>query len=487
MNGFIKGKGLVQVKDASDAKLITLKNLEAGIELECKVPRYMQSYKACVTEYESKRPRSCLKNISSILKDSPYSAKFMVMKAKSLLLMNDIEGVLSTCALAQTVIESSDQNLCLRLAYLESMCLYEMGKLEEALRLMQQQKTELFTDAEVNKVSQIQKLMGFKAEGNQLYSSQKYVEAVQQYTDALLIDPSNKKFSAILLSNRAAAHMKLDDFENAIFDCDAALQRDPLYSKALLRRARARVCSGSLNHLVKAKEDFEKVQKQTNDDLSADLAQVDRLIKEFKEPKKRRSVRGIPKPTSDKTKLPKTRPNSSSQKAAERPTSSASRRSTDQQKTTKDKSNQNAKDDANQEKQSWKEKQEQNWRDWTRSKQRTRTNDSHSTKNNDSSSKKSSKPNGQSFSTAAPEWLQNGKTKDYYKILNLERLCDDRQKIKKSFHKLALQLHPDKNRKASQSAQDEASSKFKLVSEAYSVLGDDAKREQYQRFFKCTS
>jgi curved DNA-binding protein len=66
--------------------------------------------------------------------------------------------------------------------------------------------------------------------------------------------------------------------------------------------------------------------------------------------------------------------------------------------------------------------------------------------------------------------------KDYYKILGIERSAtqDD---IKKAFRKLAHEYHPDKNK-----GNEEASKKFKEASEAYSVLGDENKRKQYDTF-----
>jgi len=63
--------------------------------------------------------------------------------------------------------------------------------------------------------------------------------------------------------------------------------------------------------------------------------------------------------------------------------------------------------------------------------------------------------------------------KDYYKILGVERGASE-DEIKKAFRKLAHAYHPDK------SGGDEA--KFKEVSEAYSVLSDKKKRQQYDMF-----
>ena len=63
--------------------------------------------------------------------------------------------------------------------------------------------------------------------------------------------------------------------------------------------------------------------------------------------------------------------------------------------------------------------------------------------------------------------------KDYYQILNVDKTASE-EDIKKSYKKLALQYHPDKN-----PGNDEACEKFKEVSEAYSVLSNKDKRAQY--------
>ncbi len=70
---------------------------------------------------------------------------------------------------------------------------------------------------------------------------------------------------------------------------------------------------------------------------------------------------------------------------------------------------------------------------------------------------------------AQREWFE----KDYYKVLGVK---DDAvpKEITKAYRKLARQLHPDKN--PGDSASEE---KFKDVSAAYDVLGDDAKRKEY--------
>lgn len=63
--------------------------------------------------------------------------------------------------------------------------------------------------------------------------------------------------------------------------------------------------------------------------------------------------------------------------------------------------------------------------------------------------------------------------KDYYKILGVEKGASQ-EEIKKAFRKLAHQHHPDKK------GGDEA--KFKELNEAWQVLGDETKRQQYDQF-----
>ena len=62
--------------------------------------------------------------------------------------------------------------------------------------------------------------------------------------------------------------------------------------------------------------------------------------------------------------------------------------------------------------------------------------------------------------------------RDYYEVLGVQRGASKDQ-IKDSYRKLAMQFHPDRNKSP------EAEEKFKEISEAYAVLSDDEKRQQY--------
>jgi len=75
----------------------------------------------------------------------------------------------------------------------------------------------------------------------------------------------------------------------------------------------------------------------------------------------------------------------------------------------------------------------------------------------------------------AKKLLKISLRKDYYKILEVEKIANPRE-IKKSYHRLALMWHPDKN-----PDNEEAAKKFNDIIEAYEVLSDEVKRGKYDR------
>ncbi len=66
--------------------------------------------------------------------------------------------------------------------------------------------------------------------------------------------------------------------------------------------------------------------------------------------------------------------------------------------------------------------------------------------------------------------------RDYYEVLGVSKDVDERT-LKKAYHKLAMQFHPDKN-----PGDKQAEESFKEASEAYSNLSDADKRAHYDRF-----
>lgn len=65
--------------------------------------------------------------------------------------------------------------------------------------------------------------------------------------------------------------------------------------------------------------------------------------------------------------------------------------------------------------------------------------------------------------------------RDYYEVLGVDKTATDKE-IKKAYRKLARKYHPDV---VGEDEKEEATEKFKEISEAYAVLSDEDKRHRY--------
>ena len=72
---------------------------------------------------------------------------------------------------------------------------------------------------------------------------------------------------------------------------------------------------------------------------------------------------------------------------------------------------------------------------------------------------------------ASQDWFD----KDFYKVLGVDKTASDAE-LKKTYRKLARQYHPDSN-----PGDAAAESRFKEISEAYSVLSDKEQRQEYDQ------
>lgn len=98
-----------------------------------------------------------------------------------------------------------------------------------------------------------------KNEGNNKFKDGLYEDAADTYTKGLKMCPiSYNKDRAILYANRAAARAKLNEEQKkaSINDCDMALILDPLYLKAIQRRAKFHQ---ELDNLDEAFKDYKRV------------------------------------------------------------------------------------------------------------------------------------------------------------------------------------------------------------------------------------
>ncbi|XAR58509.1 hypothetical protein NMG60_11013935 [Bertholletia excelsa] len=108
-----------------------------------------------------------------------------------------------------------------------------------------------------------------KLEGNRLFADRKYEEALSQYDHALQVAPdvpSSVEIRSICHANRAICFLKLEKYQDTIKECTKALELNPSYLKALLRRGEA---YEKLEHFEEAIADMKKILELDPSDVQA--------------------------------------------------------------------------------------------------------------------------------------------------------------------------------------------------------------------------
>ena len=135
--------------------------------------------------------------------------------------------------------------------------LNEVSKEDQAEQLLKERTEREEKLSEDEKLELKSKAVELKKEGNALYLSGDNAEAISKYDKALDTCPLiYKEDRAMLLSNKAAALIKMDEKEKAIEECSKAIEMNPDYVKALSRRAQAYEDTDKPHEAFK---DFEKV------------------------------------------------------------------------------------------------------------------------------------------------------------------------------------------------------------------------------------
>lgn len=117
--------------------------------------------------------------------------------------------------------------------------------------------------------------LALKDEGNEALKAGHYTEAIHHYSTALSHLPDN----AIILSNRALAYIKLENYGLAIQDATHAIQSDASYPKGYYRRGSAEF---ALGRAKAARKDFRAVCKlrPKDRDARAKLALCEKAVRE---------------------------------------------------------------------------------------------------------------------------------------------------------------------------------------------------------------
>ncbi|XP_038564154.1 tetratricopeptide repeat protein 1 [Micropterus salmoides] len=120
---------------------------------------------------------------------------------------------------------------------------------------------------EEEKESRRQQSLSLKENGNGLFKAGDWLEAERSYKEALVLCPvCFSRERAVLFSNRAAARLHLGLKDLAISDCTRAIELNPDYVRALLRRAELYEQTEKLDEAL---EDYKKVLDRDPNQTSA--------------------------------------------------------------------------------------------------------------------------------------------------------------------------------------------------------------------------
>jgi len=114
-----------------------------------------------------------------------------------------------------------------------------------------------------------------KAEGNQAIKDKDFDLAIDKFTQAIAIDPSNHVF----YSNRSAAYASKKDWDNALKDAEKTIEVKPDWPKGYSRKGAALHGQGDLLKAYEAYEEGLKIDPN-NAPLKASLASVEKAMEQ---------------------------------------------------------------------------------------------------------------------------------------------------------------------------------------------------------------
>eukprot|EP01060_Flectonema_neradi_P010377 TRINITY_DN17457_c1_g1_i1.p1 TRINITY_DN17457_c1_g1~~TRINITY_DN17457_c1_g1_i1.p1 ORF type:complete len:485 (+),score=97.63 TRINITY_DN17457_c1_g1_i1:48-1457(+) len=210
------------------------KNSEAKADIESikQDQSRLESAKASMANFEYSAARNSLNHI---LEHCEGSREVLILKARC-----NIHSNPEIAARDMRNILQSNQNDSEALAIRGKALLYSgMANVSSA---MQHFRQALSLDPDFTEAAKLLKAArrfeNVKQEANDLFKARQYEEADEKYTEALLIDPQNKKLNSVLFNNRAANRMSLKRYEDALKDVNKAIEADEYFTKALVRRSR---------------------------------------------------------------------------------------------------------------------------------------------------------------------------------------------------------------------------------------------------------
>lgn len=222
--------------------------------------------------------------------------KWQLIRGEAYLKMGNANALGEAQSVAMSLLRKNDKDP--EALVLRGRALYGQGNNEKALQHFRQALNcdPDFRDG-VKYLRMVQKLDRLKEEGNVAFKSGKHRQAVDLYSQALEVDPSNKGTNSKILQNRAMASIKIKEYKSAVADCNRALALDPAYLKARKTLARALGASGDWEAALK---EFKSVQETNPSEpgISKDIRDAELELKKSKR-KDYYKILGVEKEASD--------------------------------------------------------------------------------------------------------------------------------------------------------------------------------------------
>merc|ERR1712183_491165 len=210
--------------------------------------------------YQAKDYRKSLWCLDKTLEVATHSSTIKTSRAECLAFLGRYAEASET---ANSVLQIDNMNA--DAIYVRGLCLYYEDNVDRAFSHFTQ--VLRFAPDHVRAKEIYKKAKSLKAkkeEGNAAFKAGNLDEAYKLYSEALLIDPCNRSTNAKLHFNRATVAAKLKKTGECLTDCDKALELDPNYTKAALRRAK---CYMETEQYEEAIRDYERILKSDKSNM----------------------------------------------------------------------------------------------------------------------------------------------------------------------------------------------------------------------------
>jgi len=210
--------------------------------------------------YNSRDYRKALWCLDKALEISNYSTTIKTSRAECLAFLGRYGEASET---ANSVLQID--NLNADAIYVRGLCLYYEDNVDKAFSHFTQVLRFAPDHTRAKEIyKKAKSLKSKKEEGNTAFKAGNLDEAYKLYSEALLIDPCNRSTNAKLYFNRATVASRQKKTSDCLADCDKALELDPGYTKALLRRAK---CYMETEQYEEAVRDYESVFKSDKSNM----------------------------------------------------------------------------------------------------------------------------------------------------------------------------------------------------------------------------